>query len=129
MILDSSLFWSSERSFSTDKYAFRKYWSKKEEGQNREERKNREGGGKHFSQEGEKKEKKGGVIGRMGIFGIKNRRRSEKENILEKEFCVCGRTCRRDSKEGTTRCPRTPKERIIWSYNIDSIIHHCLLNI
>ena len=85
MILDSSLFWSSERSFSTDKYAFRKYWSKKEEGQNREERKNREGGEKHFSQEGEKKEKKGGVIGRMGIFGLKNRRRSEKENILEKE--------------------------------------------
>ena len=27
MILDSSLFWSSERSFSADKYAFRKYWS------------------------------------------------------------------------------------------------------
>ena len=38
-------------------------------------------------------------MGRMDIFGIQNRRRSEKENILEKEFCVCGRKGRRESRE------------------------------
>ena len=48
-------------------------------------------------------------MGRMDIFGIQNRRRSEKENILEKEFCVCGRKGRRESREVVQEVLAHPK--------------------
>ena len=41
----------------------------------------------------------------MQIFGIRNRRRTEKENVLEKEFCVCGRKDRRESREVLQKVP------------------------